>query len=956
MEARVAELERQIRQEREQREAAERGREAAERGREAAEERVKKTTLFEYLAFCHNHLFSTIKVQTNPLLATTGTAAAIDGKVYPRHLKPWTAFPELHKDAFDTLQAHLGDKRDLPSQENILFQMNRLSYGRKKLASEADLRRFSSLAIEGSVEDVLDLLYKHRKDVASHSRALSDDYNVMFTNDPFGVISNDSDEDENQEQIALQTASFSRGRDGGLHDAGDDGNPAELPGNRARDRGEGGQQDDSNSEQQQHQRQPVAAPAAKNKKLIIRDDRPAYLGALAVAKRDIEAAEARAQEAQEQGDPAGAPPRKKRMSPDRSKLHPDLWCFRYDEEESMVPVFVIEYKAAHKVDNDALRRVLRTDPDDRLVENCVRSLDGHRVSRNPSSAEIDVVKIITQAYGYMVDYGLQYGYISSGLSFIFLHLDPSDPLSVYYHLEQPKTDLRGADLTAADHAPLRRTAVALILSFVIMSLEGKCMTQSWKRATQTILREWPKLYDDMNPASSATSATSNAVPDSEGQQIPVLDLPPRISLPFHDASASRGPTTCRDTDDEPKKRRRRRDGDEDDSDYEESSRRGASGGGADGGPNRHGDTAGSTDPRRSQRIQGKNPQSSGQGGADEEDEVDEAGETAPGVATNAEPASRWTFDPFAEQTPTLPYCTQECLLSLKRGAPLDPCCPNVRLHLKGKAAGPAAATKLQQCQQRQHPISAAEFCSQLVAQFSRNMDDDCQNLERFGKFGATGALFKVALSAYGYCLVAKAVQRQHLGRLRLETMAYERLEACQGTLVPVCLGIIHLEEAYRNMFGAHFTHMLLLSYCGEPLYRVYGDLQRRLEAADAEAKADVDADGKDAASAKKEGAEAEAQLLAREQRRAEAELASIGVVHSDINSSNLVWNEPSSRVMVIDFDRAMWKTTLGRVYAQQERTKRKRERRREEMAQQGDREESCPDQSAAKRRPGVKVE
>ncbi|KAI5309129.1 hypothetical protein KEM55_003985, partial [Ascosphaera atra] len=57
------------------------------------------------------------------------------------------------------------------------------------------------------------------------------------------------------------------------------------------------------------------------------------------------------------------------------------------------------------------------------------------------------------------------------------------------------------------------------------------------------------------------------------------------------------------------------------------------------------------------------------------------------------------------------------------------------------------------------------------------MDHDCQCLELYGMFGATGALFKIALTGYGYCFVAKGVQRAHRKRLETETVAYSFLEA-----------------------------------------------------------------------------------------------------------------------------------------------------------------------------------
>lgn len=59
----------------------------------------------------------------------------------------------------------------------------------------------------------------------------------------------------------------------------------------------------------------------------------------------------------------------KQVSPEFMKLHPGFWCFRHNDDDSMVPLFFIEYKAPHKVDNDVLRNVLRSPRAETLMED-----------------------------------------------------------------------------------------------------------------------------------------------------------------------------------------------------------------------------------------------------------------------------------------------------------------------------------------------------------------------------------------------------------------------------------------------------------------------------------------------------------------------------------------------------------------------------------------------------------
>ncbi len=43
--------------------------------------------------------------------------------------------------------------------------------------------------------------------------------------------------------------------------------------------------------------------------------------------------------------------------------------------------------------------------------------------------------MFAQTYDYMVDYGLQYCYATTGYALIFLYIDPAQPATLYYHLE-----------------------------------------------------------------------------------------------------------------------------------------------------------------------------------------------------------------------------------------------------------------------------------------------------------------------------------------------------------------------------------------------------------------------------------------------------------------------------------------------------------------------------------------
>ncbi|KAK8013449.1 metalloprotease-like protein [Apiospora marii] len=93
--------------------------------------------------------------------------------------------------------------------------------------------------------------------------------------------------------------------------------------------------------------------------------------------------------------------------------------------------------------------------------------------------------------------------------------------------------------------------------------------------------------------------------------------------------------------------------------------------------------------------------------------------------------------------PTRQYCSQACLLGLKRGRALDDSCPNVLAHRVAGGDG------------LRHPVTADEFTRLVSEQLRDSPYRGCLGLGGWGKRGATGVLFKVELGPYGYTFVGK---------------------------------------------------------------------------------------------------------------------------------------------------------------------------------------------------------
>ncbi|KAM4067380.1 metalloprotease-like protein [Hirsutella rhossiliensis] len=245
------------------------------------------------------------------------------------------------------------------------------------------------------------------------------------------------------------------------------------------------------------------------------------------------------------------------------------------------------------------------------------------------------------------------------------------------------------------------------------------------------------------------------------------------------------------------------------------------------------------------------------------------------------PSSGGCGDEEAETSnpgPARQYCTQACLLSLKRGWDLDGSCPNVLSH-RTTAGG------------IRHPIDAGEFTRLVGERLRQNPYQNCKALDGRGKVGATGILFKLELAPYGYTFVGKGTLLDHLHRLEHESRIYAHLDRLQGEVVPVHLDIVRLTRGYVLPGGARVVYMMLMSWGGEVAVEVG------------------------------------VPDLAAEVRRSSQAVWSEGVDHGDEREPNLLWNDERRRVMLVDFDRAnLLPAPKHKQLFQLSRDKRKRQR------------------------------
>ncbi|ORY00535.1 hypothetical protein BCR34DRAFT_638078, partial [Clohesyomyces aquaticus] len=150
-------------------------------------------------------------------------------------------------------------------------------------------------------------------------------------------------------------------------------------------------------------------------------------------------------------------------------------------------------------------------------------------------------------------------------------------------------------------------------------------------------------------------------------------------------------------------------------------------------------------------------------------------------------------------------------------------------------------------------------------QLLSNLDTDCKPVSLSG---ACGVLFPARLRSRGYTVAAKCTPIDFVPRLQHEAAVYDLLRQIQGIDVPVPLGNVDLATPYYYEGNCELVHMMFLSFGGRRIsqFLTTGNKPLLAEQVDYSARAIHD----------------------------------LIVLHKDLESRNILWNEETGQVMVID--------------------------------------------------------
>ena len=349
-------------------------------------------------------------------------------------------------------------------------------------------------------------------------------------------------------------------------------------------------------------------------------------------------------------------------------IHADQICVYKNDKDLMDLLFVIEYKAPHKLTKEVLRAGLRimNIPEEVIHRPTIPTDPFEKFNYN---ADKLVAAAVTQTYSYMLESGAEYSCIITGEAIVFLWIEADDPNTLYYHLAEPKEEVHTGDGLGFKH-PL--TAIGQLLSFCLMALRSERRSELWRNRSieraQTWSEDWEKILHNipleerkLEPPPSAFTA----------RRYPINKRSPYLLRRKNPSSRLSG---C-STEDEPTGDENNEGGDppEDPSEGPESINT----------PTKRGSTSRGNRGKRGNGRRGI--QSSSSAGKQRQ------------------------------------YCTQGCLLGLVLGSALDNSCPNTPLHRRGKKGRKHLLNR--QCfgamVQRQLAMTLDRNCKDLKVQGSR---------------------------------------------------------------------------------------------------------------------------------------------------------------------------------------------------------------------------------------------
>ncbi|KAL2169473.1 hypothetical protein VTG60DRAFT_6017 [Thermothelomyces hinnuleus] len=443
-----------------------------------------------------------------------------------------------------------------------------------------------------------------------------------------------------------------------------------------------------------------------------------------------------------------------------NRFRPDQICaYRRDgaDPDQRTMAFIIEQKAPLKLTMPHLRSGLRAmNILEEVVNRPTKPPQEDKAAVFQYHADRLVASALTQTFDYMIQAGLTYGCLTTGQGFVFLKIDWTDPITLFYHLAEP-----GPEVDEHRENFLCCTAVSQMLAFTILALDsgatGERGQDDRQRAIEKLKTwnvDWELILRSIPPTERTAPPTS---PAYQPRTYKGVDRSPYLLRPARSRAAGR--PRCRPG---PAERDRSPESDEEGSEP------------------RMPDTPSPVQPRNAHRALARRPL---------------------GNSGNAGSSSS------GSRSSNRRYCTQNCLRGLVAGDVLDEECPNVALHRKTDG-------------DRRHPLDHASWLCLLREQLRRTLDDGVVPLKKQGARGVLFqvTLLAYGYTFVSKATTARFVRElEHEAQVyeRLRPLQGDRVPVFLGAV-----DLRQVGRRYYYDIGVHIVYMMLVSWGGRSLDEV----------------------------------------------------------------------------------------------------------------------------------------
>lgn len=227
------------------------------------------------------------------------------------------------------------------------------------------------------------------------------------------------------------------------------------------------------------------------------------------------------------------------QSVNKKPFRADQNCVYLENDNDQRLLYIIEYKAGHKLRDESLCAGLQPmNMQKEVVHNVTIPYDPKEKDLHRS--RFLCCAAITQTFDYMIRGGLEYSCLTNGRVKVMLRIREEDPTTLYYCVLEPSKD---AEPSPSDNYGFRYpySAVGYQLGLTLLSLQSDQRSQAWRSDAMGRLNTWDIDFETV--LKSIPAEERNRTPPGSSYRGPRYPINPRSPYLFRQRlPRSRSPT------------------------------------------------------------------------------------------------------------------------------------------------------------------------------------------------------------------------------------------------------------------------------------------------------------------------------------------------------------------------------------------------------------------------------